>query len=478
VHDLSYVPTNPAAWQCLSEFGAIPMYFPDVDQSMVATEARRWVKSVQASGSPNAVFIDTTMLHSANRLLRGEDLLPPTPAGLLDLAHVVSSLIMADTVFYLENKHTDGVALNELLGVGPAFIPVPTESWGSAVGALLRGMWLQCAQYVERMSRGGGRFAEDASRVQAGWNSLVGAPIDWSGWGDAAVDYRNRAYGEASDPPALYDMASDLFRYGGDIAPLPDTGPGSRVGDFILESNIRSAFNYAVAYALGVDYVPNAFRLPYQAFLWERGLAARQHFLQFVDAKAGQAAAEIYGSSEKMEVPLFLAAILAKASSLNDLRGLIAEWRARAGGFRARRTEMNQAIAARDFKLGRGLLKALAVEDSPSLVGMMKAYWAVAGVSALSTIATIVGASAIETAPTGVLHALSIAAEVTVPPALAMTYEGVTGLFRPRTRLIARAASAASEIGNARARIATIWGAPPMRGTEVDWLNRAAAIGR
>ena len=128
MHELSYVPTNLQAWRCLSEFGAIPMYFPDVDQATVPGKASDWVKAVRASGSPNAVFIDTTTLYSANRLLRGNDGLRPTPAGLLDLANVVSALVMADTIFYLENTHTDGVALNELLDVGPAFIPVPTES--------------------------------------------------------------------------------------------------------------------------------------------------------------------------------------------------------------------------------------------------------------------------------------------------------------------------------------------------------------
>jgi hypothetical protein len=125
--------------------------------------------------------------------------------------------------------------------------------------------------------------------------------------------------------------------------------------------------------------------------------------------------------------------------------------------------------------LGSGLLKALAVEDSPSLVAMMKSYGAVAGVSVLS--AAIAGAYAIDAAPPGMLHALAIGAEVTVPPAVVMTYERVTGLFRPRMRLISRAAASASEIGNAREKIAAIWGAPSMRRADVDWLNRAAAIG-
>jgi hypothetical protein len=468
---LSYVPTNSDAWWSLAEFGTYATDFPGVDDPASPSERdrmRTWIRNVRQSGSDNAIFVDTTMVHTVDRLLRDASS-APTPTTLLDLANAVSSVILADTIFHLDNPYVDSIALNELLGVDPVFITVPTRQADPCVGAHLRGLWLHCGEYVEKIGAAAPGLAQDGDQVKSAWEALIGSPIDWSEWGRAAVEFRNRAYGEVSVAREIYDIAAKLFAFDQTIR-IPNHAADRKIDDFILECNIRSIFNYAVAYMLGLDYVPNTFRLPFQRFLRENGLARGQGLIRFLDANFRKAIAEVYGIAGELRLPFFLSAILAKASSLADFREVLADYRLKAARLRARRKELNEAVANRDIGTSQRILKALEREDVP-------ACWKWAA-STVAVTAVAAGAAAVESAHPGVLHALEIAAHIVVPGAIVFGAESINTLFKPRMRLIARAAAAANSLGDGRSKIAALWNLRrPLDQAYVGWLNRAAAIG-
>jgi hypothetical protein len=54
------------------------------------------------------------------------------------------------------------------------------------------------------------------------------------------------------------------------------------------------------------------------------------------------------------------------------------------------------------------------------------------------------------------------------------TYERA---FKPRGRILVRAARASATLGDARGKIRSIWGTPPLGQDFADWLNRAAQLG-
>ena len=167
--DLTYQPSNQAAAAQLAEFGTFLAYFDGQPGEREADGVRQWAADVAASGSPNAVYMDTTTIATARRLLGGEA--PSYPAALFDLANFVNAVVLSDTIFHLESPHLDSIRINEFLGLtnDPVLISVPTTSAGPGIGSVLRGAWLQSMEYAQRVGSGTTGLASDAEQIKASW---------------------------------------------------------------------------------------------------------------------------------------------------------------------------------------------------------------------------------------------------------------------------------------------------------------------
>lgn len=466
--DLTYVPNNEAAAAQLAEFGALLAYFEGFPGREEEDGVRAWIADVAASGSPNAVYLDTTTVATARRLLGGDA--PTYPAALFDLANFVNAVILCDTVFHLESPHLDSLEINEFLGLAndPPLISVPMASAGRGVGSALRGAWLQSTEYVQRIGGGRAALAGDATEVKAAWERLLGGTVQWADWGELARDFTSRAYGDVSVPAEIFETAARLFR--GDAAQpyRPNPADRARVSDFILECNNRSVFNWAVGGMLGIQYVPNAFRLPFHQFLYRKGHAARQHFVRFADQSYRRTLDKAFPDGTRMHLPFFLSAILAKSATLAEFKEMLADHRLRAAPFRARRAQLNAAVRDARPEEVDGLLRALEREEAPKLW-----QWC-AATAAVGTVAGVV--AAVETHAPGVMVALEVAAEVTAAPAVGVGIHTLHHLFRPRTRFLHQTAEAALKLGEARAKIAALWNMRSLDDDYAEALNRVGAL--
>jgi hypothetical protein len=479
--ELDYKPNNQAAFEMMAEFGTYLAYFDGHPGRSEQETVREWIEQVGRLGSPNAVYMDTTTIHTALTLLKGQHV--PAPTTLFDLANVISSLVLSDTIYFLENPHIDPFDFNEYLGLAtdPPFIQIPVQSANNAVGSLLRGIWLHSMEYVERLGANSPGLAEDATQVKSAWEELLGTDIDWEKWGESARTFTSRAYGEISVPRDIFAAATDLFRYDASRPYRPEEVERKRVSDFILECNNRSLFNFAVGSVLHVQYIPNAFRLPFHQFLYRRGHASRQYFIRWANDKFRRSIADQLSVRTGMELPLFMSAIFERASSLSEVKEMICDFRERAISFRRRRAELNQVIRDGNQVDAKKLARAIEGEEGPKLWKWCAASTAVFTVAAAG--------AALESFHPGALHALEnadplvlkkifeIAAEVTVVPAIGTGVETLPHLFRPRMRFLARTAEAARGLGEARAKISELWRMErPLGDDYAEALNRVARL--
>ena len=96
----------------------------------------------------------------------------------------------------------------------------------------------------------------------------------------------------------------------------------------------------------------------------------------------------------------------------------------------------------------------------------MVGVWSVAAVAA-----------SVEGLQPGAMHALDIAAEVTVAPSVGIAMHALPHVLRPRPRFLTHMAEAAAKLGDARVRIHQIWNTPrPPDDDFAEALNRLAAL--
>jgi hypothetical protein len=183
------------------EFGAPFTWFTDQpDHDLYAQEARKWIDQYVFSKSYNAVFMDTTTIQSALSLLQGNSSIL-TPMTLLDLANVVSALIVNDNIFHLENSWLDSISFNELLGNEPIFIPIPINpQCPPAVGSLTIGHWKHSRLYLTKLAHPESPYPEDSRAIKNAWETILGPGSNWENWYGETVEFVNRHYGRRVIP--------------------------------------------------------------------------------------------------------------------------------------------------------------------------------------------------------------------------------------------------------------------------------------
>jgi hypothetical protein len=344
----------------------------------------------------------------------------------------------------------DSTPFNELLGNEPVFIPIPVSPQADAVGSFAVGHWRQSRLYLNRVAHPQTRYTKDALAIKEAWEAILGSAIQWDEWQNEQLLFTNRAYGEESRPQEFLKEVTALFDTGAMSDRMPAASPG-RVGDFVNECNLRSLFNWSIAYALKLPYVPNSFRLPFQQYLYTKGEAARQNIVRFLDDKYREKAGEFGSIEHRVRVPLFLGSILARASSLPDVVRLLQETRSKAASFRSRKAELEDAIRREDLKAAKELMRALAVEESPKL-------WHFAGAAAAVMALGYIGAAVHGLHP-GPMHGLDIAGEIFGGGLFVKFAEErlLRNLISPRYRVIATASDFASQSMNMADKVSSLW---------------------
>jgi hypothetical protein len=345
-------------------------------------EVRGWMRHVSTHGEINAAYLDTTTLHTARSLILGDEgHRPLTPATLIDLATFVNAVVLFDKVFYLENRHIDPYELNEHLGNEPILLRLPVSSLGpsgdddelNGVEGFLRGYWYRTLDYVERLRHA--RYSddplfEDQQAIKEAWQRALGVGGREDLWFDPLGHFKSETFD--TDGPQLLETLVSVYSDELKSAVLghlqaigAEDGYLRELHRVIDECNYRSLFNVMTSNWLQLPYLPNAFRLPFRHYLYRKANAV-DHYLHLLPVieKEIDAIAEPAPRSENLRLPLFLAAVLARISSLDQFLERLVELRESAAGFRRHRAELETALERRDLVAIKKLREALQADST------------------------------------------------------------------------------------------------------------------
>ena len=385
---LPWDPTNWSANQLTSfvEFGTPSSHnIHHLNQEEVHKrfdEIRGWMQHVSGQRF-NAVYLDTTTLHTARTLIlnKEDDFLPVIPAALIDLSNFVNSIVLFDHIFYLENREIDPYELNEALGE-PVIISLPIQSFGSSndgdplnsVGGLLRGFWYDTDQYMQKLVDGSNElFHEDAEAMKIAWRSIIDFKENEELWFDPFHKIKTESYN--TDGPQLLRDLTEIHNHVFDEAlylrkaRLSPTELSEFVHSVIDQCNYRSLFHTAVSNGLQLYYMPNSFRLPFHNFLYRRARIVQRQLptIRFIENEYRDLG-ELFSDTNhnELRLPFFLGAVLNQISTLDEFFDVLADMRRKATSFRDHRAELDDALerqSLRDIKKLRSALQ----EDGNSL---------------------------------------------------------------------------------------------------------------
>jgi hypothetical protein len=350
------------------------------------SELRRWTQHVSGDNKLNAVYLDTTTLHTVRSLILDED--DPSmylvPATLLDLNNFINCVILFDHIFFLENSHIDPYELNEALGNEPVLISLPVESFGhsndkdplNSVEALLRGMWYETDRYIQELKdvRRSDPLYDDSQEIKRAWKSIIEFSEDDRLWFDPERSVKNGQF--HTDGPLLLNDLLKVYSHTGRDAVYNHINETCEqdhltryVHSVIDECNYRSLFNLQVSNGLQLFYIPNSFRLPFRNYFYRKARVIQSYVpsIRAIEKEYGRFA-ELYsaGDQNNLHLPLFLAAVLNQISGLDQFFEVLAEVRKKASTFRAHRAELDAALEKGSIKESKRLLKALQ-EDGEQL---------------------------------------------------------------------------------------------------------------
>lgn len=336
-------------------------------------DVRKWIDEVVAATGPRAVFMDTTTIAGLECVLvPGKEHF--TPETLLDLNNFVTSFVLYDQIFHLKNSRVDSFKLNELLDSGPVFVEIPVDMFDlDGPGALLTELWdtsrqireeLRCADtyYLDRV------LTEEVEHITRVWEKVLGAS-------PGELDLLNLDYvGDyASNGPELIEELLDrtadpitVSNYERVCMDRMDRQSFNRgLSRLIGECHQRYLFNKLFSQSISLQYVPNAFRAPFEHWLYLRSGVITKHLTvaKYLDQEYRNIIAErLRVGSTKIVVPLFLSAVLARVSNLSEVPGVLADLRIRARPLRERLSALDQAINKGDLNEIEALRNALKCE--------------------------------------------------------------------------------------------------------------------
>jgi hypothetical protein len=225
----------------------------------------------------------------------------------------------------------------------------------------------------------------------------------------------------------------------------------SGISSLIGECHQRYLFNRLFSQSISLQYVPNAFRAPFQHWLHLRSSVVSQHLslAKYVDHEyRGIVAERLKVGPTKLVVPLFLSAVLARVSNLSEIPEVLADLRLRARPLRERLSDLDKAIAKGDLNVIEGLRNALTGE-AVRLTELIQPA-ALAG-----AIAVMVPMVSEHSTPAFVTAAMLLTYASQYPRD---TIEKLKSrLFHPERRFLVSTAQVASSVTNLSSKVALLW---------------------
>jgi hypothetical protein len=333
----------------------------------------------------NTVFMDATCIETARILIDGQhDVIGPL--SILDLSTFVTAYCLFDRIAFLHNPMFAPAELRKTFS-DDVFNEIPVDTAGQAdedragidVRAALYDVYLHTVLPRQEML-----FSNDApglaNAMRNSWRTLLGAdpgnpnrPLhDQSPF--SAMGSRR------ANTPDLDELSHDLTKdKWGTQDSLdgfsfdPEDWRENQMHVPVAESNGRSIFNLTISEMLRLPYSCSAGRLPYRLYLYQeakrRGAVAERiarsspEAVRFIEQNYNS----VLGSGDttvRLNLPPFLAAVLARISNPNEIPEAMSDLRHKAKPFRKNLEGLNACVKSgiRDDGGKRGtnvMLKAL-----------------------------------------------------------------------------------------------------------------------
>lgn len=436
--------------------------------SEVRRAFRRWVARYVEEKRANAVFFDTTTLVTADRLINDPDAARYlSPATLLDLSTFVNGVVLFDRVFHLENPHVRSQRFNEALGNEDVFVELPLygserdeDRAGMREGAkqtfMSAGYEASFWNHAMRTAEDSELGAEDRRAIEEGWRAILGRPLatedvfpkrslthpdlsisslDWTG---------------SNGPLLLRALVGETMRSRSASVPRDEAWETSH---FILECNHRSAFNFLVAYSLGLPHMPSVARVPFHSFLYRRARTVQRHLATLSRIEdENRRAMEVYSlpNSDTLVLPFLLAVVLTQVDSLSAFFERLAEVREQAEPLRKYRAELDEALSVGDSSAAKQLRAAFEQEA----VGFRGKYALAPVAGGVAAMLTALGSATppLVLATIGALTAASL-----VPADVIGRLE--ERAFRPQFWVLNNMADVTNAMTNVLTKVDRLWGA-------------------
>jgi hypothetical protein len=358
----------------VSEFGIARRFHSSEPVEEELAALREFIASV---GDPsNAVFMDSTTLFTVSAMLGLTGEKDPddyvSANTLLDLDTFVRCAILYDRILCLPNDAVEVGELNRAIGAEVvSTLPLAIEEYATpgVVGALTD-LFDDVQHDVNWLARAEPGTAEhdDLEELNKAWERVLGRELAVA---DLFWPQRSQQWGSIGSQIVRQLLASQSQ---GRVTELTaEMGVAWEWAEFIDECNVRCLFNTRVAGLLGLPYAPNNARLPYRFHLLRNAAVAHDHFLDVAEVqRALQEQTASYVRPYTLELPLFLASVLARASRLDDLLREVGQLRADGEAYRARRRELLDAIWRGDTRTVDRLQEAVQA-DTRAWRGLLRA---------------------------------------------------------------------------------------------------------
>jgi hypothetical protein len=326
-------------------------------------DVRRWRGGVTAP--ENAVWLDnSTIIAAATLLDESRDPSLFTPLTVWDLALLVKAVVCFDRVYHFRHPDVDDAALNRLLG-DDVLTPLRSPEEPGAKQAL-NDVWNLVDERIGDLRARIGSDTLDGRMVDAlvtGWRTIARQPEL------RALDLLDRRSADAnwrSPGQIRLKQIADATKIGTSRA--ISGGYAHWLSEVLTDENYRTLINQRVADLVELPYLPAVTRMPFRGLLNERkqAVSARLCAVGALDR-----AYAVPADGQGLTVPAFLAVAIRRSGRTRaGVWAAVAELRAQARQFRARRAELDRALASKDAQAVAGVAKALAI-SAQSLAGLV-----------------------------------------------------------------------------------------------------------
>jgi hypothetical protein len=352
-------------------------------------------------------WMDNTTILTAATLMTDAGPEAMTPLTVWDLVTFTQAAISYEHIYHHEHHEVNDAEINRWLG-GDILRPIPLpekppgatsplpDPWNGPHRFMCE-VWGEAFSWLKRLSERVDTPTLDGSQlaiVREAWSLALARPdlsaneiVDWKHATSQWTSPSNTLLREMVDATSINDTA--IW-----IDPAPEFEEFQRLqveagvrpiprGRLLTDLNLRAYINQRLADFFGLPYICAAARVPFRKHLYDRAVAVQQRLtaVKLLDDRYAEVAEDV-----RLRLPVFLAIAIRRASEPNDLWSAVAKLRGDAKPYRARRSDLDAALARGDLKEVKRLAKALTTDVDSILTVAGKAV-ATASMSVVEEIA-------------------------------------------------------------------------------------------